>query len=323
MEYTEEQYNSICQAYERACRNATPRAWELMSESEKLSDLQAIENYNAMQQDRMAADVTIQDLNGAVGQAVGNSIQIDRSALTGPDADILDNVDTIFHEGSHVRDFQATILPSVASQFPEGEQAARQTEVPDEKIDSTGYQNHPAEVAARAAGERGTSIFQHDQQLIAAADKAHQTENAENGIVNQILDVKDYNALDYAGEHGITCNSEDDNETNNHSVNQILQTELPSSAVEEESVAPMSPDSTHDPVAFVDESVGNTEGIDSESGSSMESDDFMDSSAFDADENTEEDCSVDDDDSGNSSNGIEDSNDVDDDAGVDDDGGIE
>lgn len=155
--------------------------------NEKLADLQAIENKNAMEQGRIACEVRAEAMEqGEWGYQQENNIVINLNELNNPD--FMEHVDTIFHEGSHARDWQATVFPGLRSGYSPDRLQAVTSPVPDPQIDPSGYWNHPAEVAAREAGSKGVETILDDQKKIAQADqKAHTARS-------QILETYDYDA---------------------------------------------------------------------------------------------------------------------------------
>lgn len=184
---TQEEYN-IRHSYEIAVRNLNARGWEIMYPNEKLDALQAIENKNAMEQGRLACEVRAEPMEpGNWGYQNGLEIVVNSNELQNPD--FLEHVDTIFHEGSHARDWQGTFLPGVRAQYDPQELAARNSPIPDPDVDFKGYQAHPAEVAARQAGTQGVTQVLEDQEQIRAYDEEH------NRGGNQILTTYDDLAL--------------------------------------------------------------------------------------------------------------------------------
>lgn len=183
----------ITQNYERAVRNLNSRAWDdnVMLPSEKIADLQHIENYNAMIHNRLAADVRMENLeSGLCGYAQGMEIVISKEALE--NEPYLDNVDTIFHESKHVEQFQANYIPEVREQYSEEELSAINLPVPDPEEDYEGYYNSPAEKAARQAGQDGVKQVVNDRETILVADRE---QRIEMGTRNQILETYDYCVL--------------------------------------------------------------------------------------------------------------------------------
>lgn len=63
MQYTDAEKQKISIEYQRAARNCNDRAWQQMTPQEKLTDLQYIENYNAMQQGRIPSEVTMERMD--------------------------------------------------------------------------------------------------------------------------------------------------------------------------------------------------------------------------------------------------------------------
>lgn len=188
---TNEEIRSINHSYEMAVRNMNSRAWSVMLPTEKIQDLQAIENKNAMDQNRIACEVRAEPMQqGAWGYHQGNQIVINSNELDNPE--YLEHVDTVFHEGSHARDEQAQFIREVQSQYTPEQLAERSTAIPDPETDPQGYWSHPAEVAAREAGEDGVDRVLTDREHIIEVDRQMSSENP----VNQILQTYDYNALE-------------------------------------------------------------------------------------------------------------------------------
>lgn len=306
MDYTEEQYNSICRAYEMTCRNANPTGWNQMTVSERVGALQAVENYLAMQQGRAPAIVSACDTGELLAEQELGHIHINASLLgriVQSADEIIDLINSIGHEGSHERDAQAMIDPEVAKQYPEGEVKARNDNYVTYDEDPVANYNHPSEVAARAMGDRVASRFVHDQALVAEADRAYY---AETGLKNQILHTGDYNAIDYAGERGILPPSTEDEEEITEQQEQeespkqeIMQTE----EVDNEINTEESQDILED-----------TEAVDDETSIEESQDTLEDTEEVDIETDTEES-------SNDAENDAEDG--VDDDFGLDDDYGIE
>lgn len=188
---TNSEAQSINHSYEIAVRNLNSRAWEVMLPSEKVHDLQAIENKNAMDQNRLPCEVRTEPMQqGEWGYQVDNQIVVNSNELDNPN--FMEHVDTIYHEGSHARDTQAQYFQEVRSQYTPEELAARSTPVPDPETNPEGYWNHPAEVAAREAGEEGTERTINDREHIMEVDR----QMNETHLMNQILQTYDYNALE-------------------------------------------------------------------------------------------------------------------------------
>ena len=185
---TEEQFN-INRNYEIAVRNLNSKAWEIMLPSEKLNDLQAIENKNAMDEGRIACEVRDEPIEqGTWGYQNGNEIVINSNELNSPD--FLEHVNTIFHEGSHAKDWQANFIPEIRSEYSAEQLREINSPIPDPDVDFKGYWDHPAEVSAREAGDRGTEKVLSDQEKITQFDNENHTH------VNQILQTYDYLALE-------------------------------------------------------------------------------------------------------------------------------
>lgn len=184
-----EQYD-INRSYEIAVRNLNSRAWgEVMLPSEKVGDLQAIENKNAMDQGRIACEVRAEPMEpGLWGYQQGTQIVVNANELNNPH--FFEHIDTLYHEGSHARDWQAQFIPEIRSEYTQEQLQAIHSPIPDPEIDPNGYWNHPAEVAAREAGAQGVEKTLRDQEQIAQVDMANHTP------INQILQTYDYLALE-------------------------------------------------------------------------------------------------------------------------------
>ena len=183
----QQEYN-INHEYEIALRNLNPDGWARMTLQDKVHTLQAIEDKIAYDTGRIPAEITIDEklTECQLGMQRDNSIVLSSAALTDPD--FLNNaVNTTYHEASHVRDWQANVR---AGYKPE-DLAARQAPIPDPEKDWPGYWNHPAEQAARSAGELGVRKTIEDQQTISAADNEMHAASR-----SQILETFDYLALE-------------------------------------------------------------------------------------------------------------------------------
>lgn len=188
---TKDEIYSINHSYEIAIRNLNSDAWDKMDITEKVQDLQAIENKNAMEQNRLACEVSAQPMEkGEWGIYQGMQIIVNSNELN--NQNIKDNVDTIFHEGSHARDWQAQYFSEIRSQYAPGQLEERNSPIPSPEKDLSGYYNHPAEVAARQAGARGVSQIEWDREQILSVDR----EMNEAHPVNQILQTYDYIVMD-------------------------------------------------------------------------------------------------------------------------------
>lgn len=188
---TSDEARSINRSYEIAVRNLNSHAWEVMLPSEKIQDLQAIENKNAMDQNRIPCEVRAEPMQqGEWGYQVDNQIVVNSNELDNPN--FMEHVDTIYHEGSHARDTQAQFFQEVRSQYTPEQLAERSTPVPDPETNPEGYWNHPAEVAAREAGEEGVEQTMSDREHILEVDR----QMNEAHPMNQILQTYDYNALE-------------------------------------------------------------------------------------------------------------------------------
>jgi len=160
-----------------------------MFPNEKIADLQAIENKNAMDYGRVACEVRAEPMEqGEWGYQQGNAIVINLNDLNNPN--FWEHVDTIFHEGSHAKDWQAIFFPSIRCDYSAEQFRAVNSPIPNPEVDPEGYWNHPAEVAAREAGSKGVEKIVCDQERIAQVDQAHHTTRS------QILEAFDYVARD-------------------------------------------------------------------------------------------------------------------------------
>ena len=188
---TNEEIYAINNSYEIACRNLNQQAWHEMSISEKIHDLQAIENKNALDNNRIACEVRAEPLGkGEWGYQDEMQIVVNSNELENPE--FLEHVDTMYHEGSHAKDYQAQFVPEVRGQFSQDEIAARNSPSPSPEKDYSGYLNHPGEVAARQADAEGVAKTMADREHIVQVDR----EINEAHPINQILVTYDYNALD-------------------------------------------------------------------------------------------------------------------------------
>ena len=115
-----------------------------------------------------------------------NSDMIKPDTLNEPET-LNEMIDTVYHENSHLRDFQASFLSEVREQMTPEELAGlndRLSEISDDSWES--YYNHPGEVAAREMGRMGIEEVKNDQHLIAEIDAEM------NGGRNQILATVDF-----------------------------------------------------------------------------------------------------------------------------------
>ena len=178
--------------YEIALRNLTPDGWARMTLQDKVHTLQAIEDKIAYDTGRIPAEITIDEklTECQLGMQRENSIVLSSAALN--DSDFLNNaVNTTYHEGSHARDWQASHIPNVRASYTPEELEARQEPIPDPEQDWSGYWNHPAEQAARSAGELGVRKTIEDQQTIATADNEMHAASR-----SQILETYDHLVLE-------------------------------------------------------------------------------------------------------------------------------
>lgn len=191
----QKEYN-INHEYEIALRNLTSDGWARMTLQDKVHTLQAIEDKIAYDTGRIPAEITIDEklTECQLGMQRENSIILSSAALNDPDF-LNKAVNTTYHEGSHSRDWQANYIPNVRAGYKPEDLAARQAPIPDPEQDWDGYWNHPAEQAARSAGELGVRKTIEDQQTIAAADNEMHAASCGNSR-NQILETYDYLALE-------------------------------------------------------------------------------------------------------------------------------
>ncbi|MDO5407814.1 MAG: hypothetical protein Q4F28_10885 [Eubacteriales bacterium] len=185
---TKEQWD-ISHKYEISVRNMNSSGWAKMSESEKIENLQSIEDWSAMKAGRLPAEVIAQELpEGYMGYQQDNTIVISQSLLDSPD--FPEALDTLFHEGSHIQDWQAEFLSEVRENYTADELEARASPVPDSDKDWDGYWNHPAEREARTAGTAGVNQTMDNREQILEADKEFHFHG------NQILETYDYLVLE-------------------------------------------------------------------------------------------------------------------------------
>lgn len=183
-----QEYN-INHEYEIALRNLNPDGWARMTLQDKVQTLQAIEDKVAYNTGRIPAEITVEKLPECqLGMQKENTIILNSAKLN--DQNFLDVINTTYHEASHVRDWQANYIPDVRAGYKPEDLAARQAPIPDPKQDWDGYWNHPAEQAARSAGELGVRKTIEDQQTISAADNEMHASSR-----SQILETFDYLAL--------------------------------------------------------------------------------------------------------------------------------
>lgn len=186
----QKEYN-INHEYEIALRNLTSDGWARMTLQDKVHTLQAIEDKIAYDTGRIPAEITIDEKlpECQLGMQKENTIILNSAKLN--DQNFLDVINTTYHEGSHARDWQANYIPDVRAGYKPEDLAARQAPIPDPEQDWNGYWNHPAEQAARSAGELGVRKTIEDQQTISAAD--HEMHAASR---SQILETFDNLALE-------------------------------------------------------------------------------------------------------------------------------
>lgn len=213
---TKEQWD-INHSYEIAIRNMNPVGWVRMTENEKIDNLQAIENKNAMDNGRIPAEVRVEDMpDNQLGYQRDNSIVISRASLNC--MDYLEVINTGYHEGSHVKDWQANFLSEVRERYAPDELVARNSSIPNPNQDWDGYWNHAAEVAARDAGKAGVEKTIDNQNQITHIDRECHFQG------NQILETYDYLALDESGSSTQGGQAESNNE--NEFVEAIVEPEV-------------------------------------------------------------------------------------------------
>lgn len=197
-------YEEYCinHRYEMALRNLA-KGWQELSLAERLENLQAIEDKLAQETGRIPAEIVSRPLEeGCAAMQVGNTIIISEKELM--NADYKSVVNSVYHEASHVLEFQGAVFTKVGVQLSPQELAARNTPIPNPKSDYEGYLNHPAEVAAREAGAAGVERTLSEQEQIAKVD------NEMHQPGNQILVTYDYLALDGNVEAGANVGPEYD-----------------------------------------------------------------------------------------------------------------
>lgn len=184
---TKEQWE-INHSYEIALRNLNPIGWSNLTENEKIENLQAIENKNALDNGRLPAEIRVEDMaDSQLGYQRENSIVISRAAINS--SDYLDVINTEYHEGSHLKDWQAGFISEVRAGYMPNELEARASPIPNPNQDWDGYWNHPAEANARCEGEAGVEKTIMNQSKIADVDRECHFRG------NQILETYDYLAL--------------------------------------------------------------------------------------------------------------------------------
>lgn len=188
---TREEYETL-RAGTLAEHNLNTMAVTKMSETEILEQLQDLSDKIAVQNHMIPAEVLSQQLEvNEYGYQQGATIVLNSDFIK-PDTlkepeNLREMIDTVFHENSHLRDFQASFLSEVRQGMTPEELAGldeRLSEVSSDSWDS--YYNHPGEIAAREAGRLGIEEITYDQQLIA------DVESAMNGGRNQILATFDF-----------------------------------------------------------------------------------------------------------------------------------
>lgn len=190
-------------SYQRAVRNCNEKAWSVMTPNEKVRDMQDIENYNAMQQNRIPSEVSVEELGpGTYGYQIRNSIVLSHSELN--TTNYQENIDTIFHEGQHSYVRQSQWITEVREQFEQEHTPEEIQEiyapVPNPEVDPVGYYMHPNEMMAREAGREGVQQLENDREVIRQVD-------SELNHYNQILETYDYDALSIASQQEITVSN--------------------------------------------------------------------------------------------------------------------
>lgn len=180
---------------EIAERNLNPTGWAKMTSAERLENIQNIHDKIAMDMNLIPAEVVTQPLpENELGYQQANTIVINENLLN--DSNNLNELtDTLYHESSHLQEFQAEIFPEARVGISSEELAARSSPVPDSDLDWEGYWSHPAEQAARKAGSKGLMKTLENQARIAEVDLARNTGT------NQILTTYDYLALEESIEY--------------------------------------------------------------------------------------------------------------------------
>lgn len=214
MKYTDEEREKINHTYQIVVRNMNDRAWAVMLDSEKIANLQDIENKLAMDAGRIPSEVvTTKELAGEYGAQDGNTLLIDAQSLQKDD--FREVLDTLYHEDAHARDWVDSVFSDrQAALAPEERQAlaARMTEVPSPEKDFNGYWNHPAEVNARAAGKAGVEQLLSDQQVLAQYDASHKATNQ----ILQTYDTVDLSSVGAAQEKGSAAHAETQDHSEEH-----------------------------------------------------------------------------------------------------------
>ena len=197
MKYTDEECERINHNYQIAVRNMNDRAWSAMLDSEKLANLQDIENKLAMDAGRIPSEVVTKELAGEYGAQDGNTLIIDAQSLQKDD--FREVLDTLYHEDAHARDWVNSVFSDRQATLSHEERQAleaRMTPVPSAEKDFNGYWNHPAEVNARAAGKAGVEQLLSDQQVLAQYDASHKATNQ----ILQTYDTVDLSSVGAAQE---------------------------------------------------------------------------------------------------------------------------
>ena len=136
MKYTDEEREQINHNYQIAVRNMNDRAWSAMLDSEKIANLQDIENKLAMDAGRIPSEVvTTKELAGEYGAQDGNTLLIDAQSLKKDD--FREVLDTLYHEDAHARDWVDSVFSDrQAALSPEALHAI-------EHLAATYLRNHP------------------------------------------------------------------------------------------------------------------------------------------------------------------------------------
>lgn len=188
---TREQYETL-RAGTLAEHNLNTVGVAKMSEVEILEQFQDLSDKIAVQNNMVPAEVLSQQLEAnKYGYQQGativlNSDFIKPDTLKEPEK-LHEMIDTVFHENSHLRDFQALFLSEVRQGMTPEELAGLDERLSEVQSDSwNSYYNHPGEIAAREAGRLGIEEITCDQQVIADVD------SVMNGGRNQILATFDF-----------------------------------------------------------------------------------------------------------------------------------
>ena len=177
--------------YEMSLRNLNEKSVNIMTQEEKVTNLQYIENYNAELQGRVPGIVCVEKL-GENNQALQRGIEIVIDENYIETADYKDLVNAVYHEGSksHMGAFQAEHLESVRENLQFSQEEMKEFNDYKENMSFDEYYNHPAEIEARFEAEIRTNDFLDDQQIVESYDQTY------NDSTNQILETYDYNVFE-------------------------------------------------------------------------------------------------------------------------------